>query len=133
MRTLCHYIKQFHGAWAFRGSDGTGGWRDQVMKSWVSGQGSAPYTFSLPNMPVSSWLRRAKRLSQIVRSHLKLLFRLGLLRVCSHSNREPLSLCGENVPKLGIIYTLKKVWQSMSLVWILNCTHANKRGLHAFS
>lgn len=102
------------------------------MKSWGVRPQICPVYFLTPQHAHFTMARRAKRLSQIVRSHLNSLFRLGLLHVCSYSNREPLSLCVENVPKLGLIYTFKKII-SMSFVWILNCTHANKLGLHAFS
>lgn len=97
------------------------GAKDGGSWSWslrVSGLGSVPDTFSFHNTPVLLWLRRAKRTSQTVQSHSKLLFRLGLLRVCSHSNREPLSLCIKSVHKLGITYTLKKI-KNVCRVWAL--------------
>lgn len=57
---------------------------------------------------------KSKKLSQIAGSHLQLLLRLGPLRICSHSNREPVVMaCEERSYIRDHLYILKKLKMSL--------------------
>lgn len=97
MTTSCHYIKQLHWARAFRGSDRRRGRRQQVMKSQDIRPRFCPMCFIIPQHACFTVTETSKRLGQITQSQFKLLFRLGILDVCSHSNRESLVIaCKEH-------------------------------------